>query len=734
MKFAKRFRSQIHQPWSAHYVKYKELKGVIKGGDHSAAQFLVLLQSQMDNVDEFFAKELNSLQGAFTDLSLDDLASGAVLSDDLRNVWERVQHLERFVVLNYFAVLKISKKYDKWTNNNNNNSGGGGNSAAAPCAEPAVMVSATAALRRRPFFLSGGVVEMKWRLRLVMHEIVPNMPPPKAAEFSCNLCSQILAKPEALSCGHLFCSQCLLPAPAPSSSSSSFSVEGSAPPQSLERRPLTCCPNCQKQHAEPIYAPSLTPLLAAFIEKAFGLERDPAAFPCLPSPNALAPANAMFAPLDHAGGDEDDDSDGGDDEVVKPKKVGCEGGGGGGQLVGGGGVKGREGSTTETMKETQREGGKEGEAGTGRSSLLLRVAGEKDDGGRYLIGEVLGRGAFGVVYKASVVQKRPPGGAAGTVEAVAREVALKVIDTTLISDGGVLKGVLREVDVLQGPVGKHPNVVSLLDAFYYGEPAAASSLIANDSGQGGGGSCSVSLVSPRKLCIVLELCEREMFDVLAEAGKFDTYKALVYFEQLVGAIAHCHAAGVAHRDLKLENILLDTSGNLKLTDFGLCAFDRGNALMCSTACGSPNYVAPEVFGAGGKKGRRGGGSGGAGSAAASPTSAAAAAVYDGAKADVWSCGIVLYTFLTGCLPFASANGGLAELVGYIKAGIYEQPADVPASVLALLAATIKVDVDTRLDSAQVHQRVKAMLADSKLAEMLQEMPALSNFGSGIMHI
>ena len=123
------------------------------------------------------------------------------------------------------------------------------------------------------------------------------------------------------------------------------------------------------------------------------------------------------------------------------------------------------------------------------------------------------------------------------------------------------------------------------------------------------------------------------------------------------------------------------------------------------------------------------------SAQAAAAAAAAVKVYDGAKADVWSCGIVLYTFLTGCLPFAStANGGLAELMGYIKAGIYEQPADVPSSVLSLLAATIKVDIDSRLDSVQLHERVTAMLADSKLTEMLQEMPALSNFGSGIMHI
>jgi serine/threonine protein kinase len=190
-----------------------------------------------------------------------------------------------------------------------------------------------------------------------------------------------------------------------------------------------------------------------------------------------------------------------------------------------------------------------------------------------------------------------------------------------------------------------------------------------------------------------------MFDMLAEAGKFDTFQALLYFEQLVGAIRHCHAAGVAHRDLKLENILLDHSGNVKLTDFGLCTFDSGAALICRTACGSANYVAPEVF-------CNVAGAAEVAAATMKATAAVAVKAYDGAKADVWSCGIVLYTFLTGCLPFVSANGGRAELVGYIRAGIYEQPADVPASVLALLAATITVDIAARLDSSQLHERVR----------------------------
>ncbi|KAJ6924894.1 hypothetical protein NC652_017994 [Populus alba x Populus x berolinensis] len=102
------------------------------------------------------------------------------------------------------------------------------------------------------------------------------------------------------------------------------------------------------------------------------------------------------------------------------------------------------------------------------------------------------------------------------------------------------------------------------------------------------------------------------------------------FAKLISAIDYCHSRGVYHRDLKPENLLLDEDENLKISDFGLSALPeqfRQDGLL-HTQCGTPAYVAPEVLR---KKG------------------------YDGSKADIWSCGVILYVLLAGFLPFQDEN-------------------------------------------------------------------------------
>ncbi|GFY85022.1 CBL-interacting protein kinase 4 [Actinidia rufa] len=86
-------------------------------------------------------------------------------------------------------------------------------------------------------------------------------------------------------------------------------------------------------------------------------------------------------------------------------------------------------------------------------------------------------------------------------------------------------------------------------------------------------------------------------------------------EQLVSALHFCHRQGVTHRDIKPQNLLLDSAGTLKISDFGLAALTENRENLLHTACGTPAFAAPEVV-------RRGGG-------------------YDGAKADAWSCGVIL---------------------------------------------------------------------------------------------
>ncbi|MQL68863.1 hypothetical protein Taro_001158 [Colocasia esculenta] len=137
--------------------------------------------------------------------------------------------------------------------------------------------------------------------------------------------------------------------------------------------------------------------------------------------------------------------------------------------------------------------------------------------------------------------------------------------------------------------------------------------------------------SKTKIYIVLEFVEGgELFDKIAKHGKLREDEARGYFQQLINAVDYCHSRGVYHRDLKLENLLLDSYGVLKVSDFGLSAFSpqlHEDGLL-HTACGTPNYVAPEVLT---DKG------------------------YDGAKADIWSCGVILFVLMAGFLPFDNPN-------------------------------------------------------------------------------
>lgn len=225
-----------------------------------------------------------------------------------------------------------------------------------------------------------------------------------------------------------------------------------------------------------------------------------------------------------------------------------------------------------------------------------------------------------------------------------KSVAMKVVGKEKVIKVGMMEQVKREISVMK--MVKHPNIVELHEV----------------------------MASKSKIYFAMELVRGgELFNKIAK-GRLREDVARVYFYQLISAVDFCHSRGVYHRDLKPENLLLDEDGNLKVTDFGLSAFAehlRQDGLL-HTTCGTPAYVAPEVIG---KKG------------------------YDGAKADLWSCGVILYVLLAGFLPFQDDN--LVALYRKIYRGDFKCPPWFSTESRRLITKLLDPNPNTRITIGKV---------------------------------
>uniref|UniRef100_A0A3Q3NC30 MAP/microtubule affinity-regulating kinase 3 n=1 Tax=Labrus bergylta TaxID=56723 RepID=A0A3Q3NC30_9LABR len=194
-----------------------------------------------------------------------------------------------------------------------------------------------------------------------------------------------------------------------------------------------------------------------------------------------------------------------------------------------------------------------------------------------------------------------------------REVAIKIIDKTQLNPTSLQK-LFREVSVMK--TLNHPNIVKLFEV----------------------------IETEKTLYLVMEYASGgEVFDYLVAHGRMKEKEARAKFRQIVSAVEYCHQKRIVHRDLKAENLLLDADMNIKIADFGFSnEFTPGSKL--DTFCGSPPYAAPELFQ--GKK-------------------------YDGPEVDVWSLGVILYTLVSGSLPFDGQN--LKELRERVLRGKYRIP-------------------------------------------------------------
>ncbi|SCV72964.1 BQ2448_6889 [Microbotryum intermedium] len=205
--------------------------------------------------------------------------------------------------------------------------------------------------------------------------------------------------------------------------------------------------------------------------------------------------------------------------------------------------------------------------------------------GPYILLQTLGEGEFGKV-KLGVHSER-----------WGEDVAIKLIKRGNVDTAQRGEKVRREIEVLKAV--RHPNIVRLYDV----------------------------IETDKYIGIVLEYASGgELFDHILAHRYLKERDASRLFAQLISGVGYLHAKGIVHRDLKLENLLLDRNRNVQITDFGFAnRFEDAGRDLMATSCGSPCYAAPELVVQEGK--------------------------YVGTAVDVWSCGVILYAMLAGYLPY-----------------------------------------------------------------------------------
>ncbi|KAF5890457.1 hormonally up-regulated neu tumor-associated kinase A-like, partial [Clarias magur] len=258
--------------------------------------------------------------------------------------------------------------------------------------------------------------------------------------------------------------------------------------------------------------------------------------------------------------------------------------------------------------------------------------------GSYLVGKMINKGSFA-------------------------KVAIKVIDKKKArQDAYVLKNMKREPRIHQ--MIRHPNIVLLLE----------------------------TLETENCYYMAMELCAGgDLMDRICERKRLEEREVRRYIRQILSAVDHLHTHGIVHRDLKIENFLLDEHNNIKIVDFGLSntlKLDSLSPELLNTQCGSPAYAAPELL---------------------------AHRKY-GPKVDVWSVGVSMFAMMTGTLPFTVEPFNIKQLhQKMINGEISAIPSDISKGAVQFVLALLEPDPAKR-------PSVKASLEESWLNDGYTKRP------------
>ncbi|OMJ85078.1 hypothetical protein SteCoe_13663 [Stentor coeruleus] len=271
--------------------------------------------------------------------------------------------------------------------------------------------------------------------------------------------------------------------------------------------------------------------------------------------------------------------------------------------------------------------------------------------GNYELRELLGEGSYGKVRLAENIASK-------------KSYAIKILDKAKIKQDNLIENLRQEIQIMKHI--NHPNVVKLHEV----------------------------LSSHSKIYLVLELVTGgELLNKVKEKGTLSEEEARFYFQQIISGVSFCEKQHVAHRDLKLENVLLDENGGVKISDFGLSGlfkFDSTSISLMHTTCGTVNYLAPEVFGNQG---------------------------YDGHVADIWSCGVILYALFTGRLPFE--DDSISRLIEKIVSGKFDPiTTSISAPALDLLEKILVIDprmpITTSISAPALDLLEKILVIDPRM--------------------